>query len=322
MRDQKVIADGRDSTQTDLVGAVDLVFNGLLVGGLPDASPSHPRGRVRVMKQWPKLHRAIELRDELHRWSTEAMGSIDYESRHNLQAAHDPLAWIEYRARADTLPDEMRGAMLLGDMIHNFRAALDHQMWAITSNTAKAGRNARRVQFPIHTTTKGWTKWRNEWGKHYGEKVLAVLAEAQPCHLDAERYRNHPLGLLQSLSNTDKHRALNVTAHIAHDGYPFRVAPEPPGGVRVTTHAGPIEPGTVIARAEWDRAEDGGEIDVAPTIAYDQQVFVPNLDTDDEQAGEWHPLGELINAISSQTVLFAGSLYSADLEDRGLPRDH
>lgn len=184
--------------------------------------------------------------------------------------------------------------MLLGDMIHNFRAALDHQMWAIAPKTAKAGRNARRVQFPIHTTTKGWTNWRKEWGQHYGEKVLAVLAEAQPCHLDAERYRYHPLGLLQSLSNTDKHRALNVTAHMAHDGYPFRVTPEPPGGVRVTTHAGPIEPGTVIARAEWDRAADGnGEIDVAPTIAYDQQVFVPDLDTDDEQAGEWHPLGEL-----------------------------
>lgn len=112
------------------------------------------------------------------------MGSIDYESRHNLQDAHDPLAWIEYRARADTLPDEMRGAMLLGDMIHNFRASLDHQMWAITPKTAKAGRNARRVQFPIHTTTKGWTNWRKEWGQHYGEKVLAVLAEAQPCHLD------------------------------------------------------------------------------------------------------------------------------------------
>ena len=47
---------------------------------------------MRNVKQWPKLHRAIELRDELHRWSTEAMGTIDYESQDNLQDAHDPLS--------------------------------------------------------------------------------------------------------------------------------------------------------------------------------------------------------------------------------------
>lgn len=274
------------------------------------------------MKQWPKLQRAIELRDELHRWSTEAMGTIDYESRDNLGEARDPLAWIEYRARVETLPDDMRGAMLLGDMIHDFRAALDHQMWAVTPVAAKAGRNARRVQFPIHTEARGWESWRSEWGRHYGEKVLAVLADAQPCQLHTERARHHALGLLQSLSNMDKHRALNVTAHVAHEGYPFRITPAPPSGVRVTRHAGPIAPDSILARAEWDRAEDvRGELEVAPTFAYDQQVLVPDLDSDDEQAGEWHPLGDLVNAISSQVVLYAGALYNADRVDHGLPQD-
>lgn len=32
---------------------------------------------------------------------------IDYESRHNLRNPRDPLAWIEYRAGAVTLPDEV-----------------------------------------------------------------------------------------------------------------------------------------------------------------------------------------------------------------------
>lgn len=277
---------------------------------------------MRNVKQWPKLHRAIELRDELHRWSTEAMGTIDYESQDNLQDAHDPLVWIEYRARVETLPDDIRGAMLLGDMIHNYRAALDHQMWAVTPPAARAGRNARRVQFPIHAKVRSWESWRREWGRHYGEKVLSVLADAQPCNLDTQRARYHALGLLQSLSNMDKHRALNVTAHVAHDGYPFRITPEPPGGVRVSCHAGPIAPGSILVRAEWHRADDvRGEVEVAPTFAYDQQVLVPDLDSDDEQAGEWHPLGDLVNAISSQVVLYVGALYNADRVDHGLPQD-
>lgn len=274
------------------------------------------------MKQWPKLHRAIELRDDLHRWSTDAMATIDYESRDNLQDAHDSVAWIEYRARVAALPDDMRGAMLMGDMIHNFRAALDHQMWAVTPPVARAGRNARRVQFPIHTKAKSWEGWRTEWGSHYGEKVLTVLADAQPCNLETQHARFHALGLLQSLSNKDKHRALNVTAHVAHDGYPFRITPEPPGGTRVTRHTGPITQDSILARAEWDRAEDGsGEIEVAPTFAYDQQVFVPDLDSEDEQSGEWHPLGDLMNAISCQVVLYVGALYNADRLDHGLPQD-
>lgn len=250
------------------------------------------------------------------------MGTIDYELRDNLQDSSDPLAWIEYRAGSETLPNDMRGAMLLGDMIHNYRAALDHQMWAVTPPGARAGRNARRVQFPIHTRARNWEGWRTEWCRHYGDKVLAVLHDAQPCNLDTQLARYHALGLLQSLSNMDKHRALNVTAHVAHAGYPFRITPEPTGGVRVTRHSGPIAPDSILARAEWGRAEDvSGEIEVAPTIAYDQQVFVPDLDSDDEQAGEWHQLGDLVNAISSQVVLYVGALCNADRVDHGLPQD-
>ena len=250
------------------------------------------------------------------------MGTIDYESRDNLHDSSDPLAWIEYRARSDTLPNDMRGAMLLGDMVHNFRAALDHQMWAVTSPAARAGRNARRVQFPIHSRVGGWESWRTEWGRHYGDNVLAILHDAQPCNVDTQGALFHALGLLQSLSNMDKHRALNVTAHVAHAGYPFRITPAPKGAVRVTRHAGPIAPDSILARAEWDRAEDlSGEIEVAPTIAYDQQVFVPDLDSDDEQAGDWHPLGDLVNAISSQVVLYVGALDNADQVDHGLSQE-
>lgn len=152
--------------------------------------------------------------------------------------------------------------------------------------------------------------------------MLAVLADAQPCNLDTQSARYHALGLLQALSNMDKHRALNVTAHVAHDGYPFRITPEPPGGARLTRHAGPIAPDIILARAEWDRVEDvRGEIEVAPTFAYNQQVFVPDLDSDDEQTGEWHPLGDLVNAISSQVVLYVGALYNADRVDHRLPQD-
>lgn len=286
-------------------------------GVSPDATAMV--GRV---KHWPKLHRAIELRDELHRWSAESMGMIDYESRHNLQDFHDPLAWIEYRARPDTLPDGMRGAMLLGDMIHNFRAALDHQLWAVTPSAAKAGRNARRVQFPIHGTERSWASWAKEWRSVYGISVMAALADAQPCNVDSDGSHYHALGPLQALSNRDKHRELNVTAHVALGGYGFKIDPEPASGVRVTKHVGPIQGDSILARAEWDRAEDGGgRINVAPTLAYAQQVLVPDLDSDSDEAGEWHPLGDLVNAISSQVVLHVGKLYNADRVDRGLPQD-
>ena len=113
-----------------------------------------------------------------------------------------------------------------------------------------------------------------------------------------------------------------VLGVIALGGYGFKIDPEPASGVRVTKHVGPIQGDSILARAEWDRAEDGGgRINVAPTLAYAQQVLVPDLDSDSDEAGEWHPLGDLVNAISSQVVLHVGKLYNADRVDRGLPQD-
>lgn len=263
------------------------------------------------MSQWPKLARAIELRDELVRWSDSSYRGLDYQTRHNLQVQSDPVAWVEYRLDPDSVPDVERAGLILGDMIHNLRAALDHQVWSVTPAELRRGRTALQVQFPILSTEAKWKEWKRRWGAHYAAKVIEVIESAQPFTIPAGMLS--AMASLQALSNYDKHRALNLAAQVALEGNEISLSPRP-AGVQTFMHSGPLTADTVLARAEWKRAEDAGyEIELAPVFKFAQQVQVPDLETG--QGGDWHVLGDLVNWIVPETISLVGALYSASLEE-------
>lgn len=204
-----------------------------------------------------------------------------------------------------------------GDVIHNWRCALDHQLWAITPESEQAKRG-HQVQFPIHQQKAKYHRWLAQWRAFYGEKVLAVIDDAQPCNVPDGKI--HPLGLLQTLSNQDKHRVPTVMGHVAVDVAPVVVEPEPAGGVEATLWTGPVEDDTVLATIRFARpiGDGGHEVVVRPTFAFDQQVRVYDPVSG---ADEWHALGDLTNAIGSTVLKVVAHLYNADRLDHGLTQD-
>lgn len=270
-----------------------------------------------LTRKWPKLHRGFALRDELLAWSIANANGPEYELRSNPSDTSNPMVISEWRVKRGTLPDYEHAALLVGDIIHNWRCALDHQMWAITPETERS-RRGTQVQFPIHHKESDYGKWRKAWQPFYGEKVLAVIEDAQPCRVPNGKI--HPLGLLQVLSNQDKHRLPTVMAHVAVDVAPVVVEPEPAGGVDCTTWTGPVQDETILASIRFARPVGGGghEVVVRPTFAFAQQV---RLRGPFDAADQWHDLGDLMNALGSLVVQTVGYLYNAHRLDSGLPQD-
>jgi hypothetical protein len=167
--------------------------------------------------------------------------------------------------------------VIAGDAIHCMRSALDQLVYQYSAfpdeNTA----------FPIFRTKKGW--YTRAPAMLYGvpETVIAVLHGAQPYHR-GDAANSHPLAILSSLSNADKHKAIPVMA----------VAPRA-AETKVTSTQGiashgafnlktgrPLKEGAVIADMSIKPDKSGlspevqmdGEISF--DIAFDEGSFVPS----------------------------------------------
>ncbi|AQT79629.1 hypothetical protein B1R94_10645 [Mycolicibacterium litorale] len=131
--------------------------------------------------------------------------------------------WLKCELRV-THPDKLI-ALMFGDFLHNLRGALDHSLTAIDP---QAG---RRVNFPVCLTEAEFDGWAPRWINPGGSAgALAAVRQYQPFHardnLDPEDY---VLRIIARLSNTDKHRLLNLT--------PVGVSDEMPPDLRIEATA-------------------------------------------------------------------------------------
>ena len=117
-----------------------------------------------------------------------------------------------------------RLGVLVGDAVHNLRAALDHVVYELASANHGEGdlpaEVAEKLQFPVVYERTG------RGGKTPGERfdtsarqklagcpraVFDLIEAEQPYH-KGSAYTDHPLWQLGQLDNYDKHRTLTVTA--------------------------------------------------------------------------------------------------------------
>jgi hypothetical protein len=159
-----------------------------------------------------KLDRAEEhidaLRDEI-KPVMEGLTSAQAETRHNV--LDDSYSVIMRQSAA--LP-VVRWGIMLGDVCHNMRSALNHLVCALVP----VGQVHRRHQFPIFDTPHSW---KSEFGGTKPEKMLdfidpthfALIESVQPFQQGTGMQR---LSLLERFSNNDKHRLIHaaVTAFI------------------------------------------------------------------------------------------------------------
>ena len=115
------------------------------------------------------------------------------------------------RLRVQTPPTE-KWSLILGDVINNYRSALDYVAWQLAS--AKLGRpptdaEARDIQFPISSAPSNFP---GRCRTHLRPRDLATIGTFQPFRW--KRPYLHPLAALARLSNHDKHRVAQLTIPI------------------------------------------------------------------------------------------------------------
>lgn len=205
----------------------------------------------------PEVEGFIE--SEPYRWWTEY---VDYES-----------GLREYAVSAEVLEDPpRRWGLILGDVVQNLRASLDHLVWAIADRELRDA----TTSFPIEIDKAGWRGRGRKRVEAVAGAALELIERVQPFHL-GDAAKSHPLAVLQALSNIDKHRTLLpvglVRRHEFVAGYgEFRVkeftylAPEDgdPFGdevMRFTTEGEPDDSVNMKAYLSFHVAVEGRSLD-------------------------------------------------------------
>jgi hypothetical protein len=113
-----------------------------------------------------------------------------------------------YVYRLEIPPIQGGGAIIIGDILHNLRSALDHIAWQLALLSTPSPHD--KTEFPIFwqndNRTNGIIKRLLQNVPDDARKVIEAL---QP--YATPNPRTHPLWLLQELSNRDKHRLLTLT---------------------------------------------------------------------------------------------------------------
>jgi hypothetical protein len=161
---------------------------------------------------------------------------------------------------------------VIGDCVHNFRAALDYIAWELSSPTYRAS-HAKWIEFPIFTDPRAFELATKKIGG-LEPKAQTVIKCLQPfsgpdCRprFDLAHPMDTPLWQLYELDNWDKHRALNLTEHLASLyllGFEQLGVTVPPDPIKI---GGPFKRGAPLVYTEMPFGNP--EVHVDLKVAYD-----------------------------------------------------
>jgi len=133
---------------------------------------------------------------------------------------HDPESgWVYVYAKFPDLPSRI--GLVIGDAIHNMRAALDYSVYALVlSNPNRPdGVPNDKTMFPISDTREGFRRQVDKLGRLTGvaNEPLAIIDGVQPYHARESglNHRANVLWILNKLENIDKHRRIGMLAGVA-----------------------------------------------------------------------------------------------------------
>ncbi|MEX2256916.1 MAG: hypothetical protein WEC34_15890 [Acidimicrobiia bacterium] len=172
---------------------------------------------------WLKWGRAVV---HYHALEAEVTNYIANPDRHEYF-----LRWGDYDAKrhgfpitiASFTPWPTHWGVLLGDVVFNYRSALDHIAWAVVGRGRRAGtlteKEARNVYFPVVGTNAADFK-RETVVKLIGARRedLALVRKTQPYLRGKRRAQRHVFTILNDLSIVDKHRTIQPVQTITMRG--------------------------------------------------------------------------------------------------------
>jgi hypothetical protein len=188
--------------------------------------------------------------------------------------------------------------VLIGDCVYNLRSTLDYLAWELARPAFAPDDPPLTIQFPIFD--RRW-KYRSERGFRGAARMMqcfprgarTIVESLQPYHR-----RKYPatwyLGVLQELSNIDKHRTLHTTAVSLADST-WTLSGDPGAIRRIRTYNGPFVENAVMARvylARNPKHEMHVDAKVVPDVVFDE-------------SGPAHPAkGELVRRTLANTSNF------------------
>lgn len=158
-----------------------------------------------------KITRARELSHELDRELDEWMRSTQHVTlRAHITGAGAAGILRVVVDHVDSLP--LRVSVILGELIHDLRSALDNVAWELAVRNRGHGAVSRRTSFPICTNETEFDAARTQARlEHIAPEHVSVIRDCQPFD------NAQPLAQLARLSNTDKHRTINFLSMSGED---------------------------------------------------------------------------------------------------------
>lgn len=123
----------------------------------------------------------------------------------------------------------MRLAAVIGDCVHNIRASLDYLAWELVR--ANHGTPGDKTYFPIYRYWKVGTNFSPKAVNGMSPDMVAEIERLQP-YYGGQNPDVSILWFLSQLSNTDKHRTINIVVG-AVQVKDFRVTWAFPDGIRM-----------------------------------------------------------------------------------------
>lgn len=182
--------------------------------------------------------------------------------QHNDEARLEWWLTIEF---TDALP-LVEWSLRFGDVIHSYRACLDHLMWEAVSRTAGDGGppDPRAVSFPVYDTPKQFEAWRRRLKVDLDPRFLHRVSLHQPYNTKGPLQGvGEVLASLTRLNNIDKHRILPIMAlgetsgRIGGRSEPADV----PGRMIRVLATPPLRTGSELVRYRFEQPMDLVEID-------------------------------------------------------------
>lgn len=143
--------------------------------------------------------------------------------------------------------------VMIGDATHCLRSALDHLTHGLLT------RRNNDSQFPIFRKGRDWITKAPAMYWSVPDEFVAIFNDAQPYHR-GDAAAQHPLSLLNALSNLDKHRAIPTTALVPDNskGTVTFAQGVIPGRVHFFKGT-PYKPGAVVAECKFVPDDSGLE---------------------------------------------------------------
>jgi hypothetical protein len=153
-----------------------------------------------------KLERAEFQRNALE---NEVKTWVEHQQSHAAFEHERDTGWHRIVVRSEAPDPPLMWGVIVGEIIHNLRSALDHTIWQLV--LADKGIPDRNNQFPIFSRPP---KKASDFAKcvrgvsHAAETVIRGL---QP-YTRPKRSELEPVEILSALSNVDKHQTLHPAA--------------------------------------------------------------------------------------------------------------